>query len=447
MPRKSSRTNPAIQHQTQARSGKEAEVLIESNLGIPLVDFQIIFRGGSLVDPVGREGEARLAARVLRMGTRNLTMRAIDERVDALGGSLGADTSATMVRFSGTVIRRNFEPMMRLVGELLTEPAFRPRDLAQAKREAYAALAESLDDDRGLAQRAFRQSVFRGHPYSRRSFGSRKSIETVTVAGLRAVHARTITRDNVMFAFSGAITRRELDREAMPHLSFPSAKGAPPRIDVPEAAPLDRMRVIVVDKPERTQTQIFIGGLGTHARDADHHALIVGNTIFGGTFTSRLTREVRSVRGWSYGASSRLSIDRVREAWQMWTFPSAKDAVPCIDLQLGLVQKLVRDGVTKKEVAFAQSFISKGHAFEVDTALKRLDQRVEQRLLELPRNYFPTYVDRIRAVTVDEVNAALRKRIEPRNLVIALVATADEVVPSLEKMLGAPVEVVPHDRD
>ena len=60
--------------------------------------------------------------------------------------------------------------------------------------------------------------------------------------------------------------------------------------------------LVFVDKPDRTQTQILIGGLGTSAHDADHVPLIVANAVFGGTFTSRLMQEVRSKRGWSYGA-------------------------------------------------------------------------------------------------------------------------------------------------
>ena len=80
-------------------------------------------------------------------------------------------------------------------------------------------------------------------------------------------------------------------------------------------------RLLVVDKPERTQTQILVGTLGTSPHDDDHVPLVVGNAVFGGTFTSRLMKEIRSKRGWSYGASARAGIERQRQSWVLWTFP------------------------------------------------------------------------------------------------------------------------------
>ena len=87
-------------------------------------------------------------------------------------------------------------------------------------------------------------------------------------------------------------------------------------------------RLLVVDKPERTQTQILVGTMGTSAHDDDHVPMVVGNAVFGGTFTSRLMKEIRSKRGWSYGASARTGIDRRRQSWVLWTFPAATTPGP-----------------------------------------------------------------------------------------------------------------------
>src|SRR4029079_17184333 len=105
------------------------------------------------------------------------------------------------------------------------------------------------------------------------------------------------------------------------------------------ASPESRLgkRLVFVDKPERTQTQILMGEIGSHPRDSDHIPLHVATTIFGGTFTSRMMRAIRSERGWSYGASPRLPYDAQRDAFSMWTSPAAKDAAACIELQLELL--------------------------------------------------------------------------------------------------------------
>ena len=204
----------------------------------------------------------------------------------------------------------------------------------------------------------------------------------------------------------------------------------------------------IVDKPERTQTQIQIGRLGTHPHDADHVPLLVGNAVFGGAFTARLMRAVRSERGWSYGASSRLSIDRVREAWNMWTFPASTDAAPCIALQLELMKTWVDAGITAEELAFAKSFLIKSHAFAIDTADKRLEQAMEVWLYDLPSNYFSDYLQHVEAVTAEQVNQALGTRLSTDDLVLSVVATESEIGAALKALPGlASSEVVAFDAD
>lgn len=207
--------------------------------------------------------------------------------------------------------------------------------------------------------------------------------------------------------------------------------------------------LVIVDKPERTQTQILVGALGTSAHDEDHVPLMVGTAVFGGTFTSRLMREVRSKRGWSYGASARLNVERARHAFTMWTFPAATDAGKCLALELGLLEKLVTGGVSAKEVAFVKRYLVRSHAFEIDTPQKRMHQALDTHLLGLPADYHTGYVPKVLATSHDAVNAALARRIHTKDLGIVVVGTAKEIRDDLEKAIPdlARVSVVPFDAD
>jgi zinc protease len=168
--------------------------------------------------------------------------------------------------------------------------------------------------------------------------------------------------------------------------------------------------------------------------------------VFGGAFTARLMREVRSERGWSYGASSRLAIDRVRDAWSMWTFPAATDAAACIGLQLQLMEAWVEGGITDEELSFGKSYLVKSYAFATDTADKRLEQAVEVELYDLPRDYFSGYTTRIEAVTSEEVKRAVATRLDPRDLALSVVATDADIGEALRALPGVEsTEVVPFD--
>jgi zinc protease len=207
--------------------------------------------------------------------------------------------------------------------------------------------------------------------------------------------------------------------------------------------------LLFVDKPDRTQTQILVGTMGTAPHDEDHAALVVANAVFGGTFTSRLMREIRSKRGWSYGASARVAIDRHRQAWVMWTFPAAQDAAPCLKLAVELMEAWVSGGVLPREVKFIQNYLVRSHAFDVDTAAKRLHQALDVELLGLPEDYYSRWVEHVRAVDAASANAAVARRITTDSLLAVVVGTAatvlDDVRGAVPRLAGA--TTVPFDQE
>jgi zinc protease len=199
----------------------------------------------------------------------------------------------------------------------------------------------------------------------------------------------------------------------------------------------------------RSQCQILLGGLGTHARDPDHIALHVANTILGGTFTARLSKAIRSERGWSYGAYSSLPFDRRRQAFSMWTFPKAEDAVACVRLELDMLEDWVSNGVTDEELAWAKLYLVRSHAFAIDTATKRISLALDEVLYDLPARYHAEYPRAVLGVTRDEATAAIAKRISADNLLVAVVGTESEVGAALRDAIPGLVdyEVVPFDED
>jgi zinc protease len=423
------------------------DFLLEESHDLPLVHFQVVIPHGSLGDPEGQEGLTRLAARMLRRGTVRRDTRVIEETIDSLGAELGIETTSSFVRFSGSVIRRSLEPMLELLGDMLKNPRFPEGEFLQLKRETRAALVELCDSDASLASTHFRRSLFRGHPYARPVMGTGSTLERLELAQAEARYRDVLENGQRIVGFSGDLRANEAERLVRTHLTS-GAEAAQKRKLAPEPPRRAGRHLTIVDKPERSQTQIQIGRLGTHPRDPDHTALVVGNAVFGGAFTSRLMRAVRSERGWSYGASSRLAIDRVREAWSMWTFPAASDAAACIALQLSLMEQWVETGITAEELAFAKSYLIKSYAFAVDTADKRLEQAMEVRLYDLPSDYFKGYIERVSAVTLDEVNAALKARLSPEDLVLSVLATDSQVGEALRKLPKLDsVTVVPFDQD
>jgi zinc protease len=422
--------------------------LYERDSAVPLVTLVVSLRSGSAADPADKGGLARIAMRMLRRGAADLTSEQIDFRIDALGGELSVDTSPSTVALHAQVIARNLDAFVDLLARLLGTPSFPADELARLKRETVAEIVEARDNDRVVAHKALQRTLFDGHPYGRNSGGTTASVEAIERDDVVAFYARHVVRGNVVVGISGDVPEDRAAAVAERLLSGLRAGGTTAD-DVPEPTVRPGRRLVVVDKPERTQTQILVGTLGTSAHDADHTALVIANAVFGGTFTSRLMREIRSKRGWSYGASARVSIDRRRQGWVLWTFPAAEDAAPCLALALDLMRTWIDKGVTPREVTFIQRYLVRSHAFEIDTAAKRLHQALDIELLALPADYHSGWIDRVRAVTADAASAAVRHRIPADDWLAVVVGTASQVRQPLQKAVPSLTEtsVVPFDAE
>jgi zinc protease len=408
----------------------EPNLLVEPSQDLPLVSVSVAFRMGALEDPPGGEGSVRLLGRLMRRSAGGRSAEANDALIEGMGAGLGADVTQSTVSFHGSVIARSLDRFGEFLIDALARPSLPEDELARLKRETLAELVETLDDDRSLARRWFRKTLFAGHPYGRSAGGTKAGVESATIDSLRALYRRLIVPENLVVALAGDVTIERATRFAA-ELASALARGERLVDRTPEPSVRAGRHLLLVDKPERTQTQIIIGGSGSHPADPDHFALSVANTAFGGTFTARLMQEVRSKRGWSYGAYSSLPYDRRRQAFSMWTFPKAADAAACIALELEMLEKLRRDGLSKNELAWAKRYLVRSHAFAVDTAAKRVGLKLDATLYALPAGYYENYTENLRAVTLEQANRALKERLSDEDLLLTLVGT--------EALVGKPV--------
>jgi zinc protease len=438
-------TAPRPRPETQKH---EPKIYVEESDALPFVSIAVAIRSGASSDPVGKEGLTRVLVRMLRRGCRGMKSHEIEEKIDALGAEFSADVSSSVITLHADVISRSLDAFVDLLATMMAEPTFDEVELGRLLRETQGEIVEARDNDRALATRHFRRLVFEGHPYGRRLGGTIPSVLGLTRSEVVAHYKRHFLRSNVAIAFSGDLTEAKA-AALSERLVAGLASGDPSGDALGSPESRGGRRLVFVDKPERTQTQILMGDIGSHPRDADHIALHVATTIFGGTFTSRMMRAIRSERGWSYGAYARLPYDRHRDAFSMWTFPAAKDAAACLELELELMKTWREKGITPRELAFAKRYLVRSHAFDIDTAQKRVHHRLDIDLFDLPADYHTRYVDHVQSVTLDAANEAIQRRISTDALVVSVVGTHAEIGEAVAKSVPglSKVEVVAYDAE
>ncbi len=415
------------------------KLLLETSQVLPLVTVGITFRAGRADEPADRAGLARVTCKMVRRGGEG--GKEVEHRLDRLGAELSEYAGLGVTTFSCEVLARSVDAAVALMADLLGRPCSDPKELGRAVRQSKASLVRSRDDDALLCGRALRRHLFANHPHGERVLGTLTGLDAIDSEAVASFGARHYTRQNATVHISGAVTETGAEAIADRLLdALPEGEVIPYPAPAPTRA--SGRRLVIVHKENRSQTQLGIGTLGAHASDEDYFPLLLANAVFGGTFTSRLTRAIRSDRGWSYGASSSLTVGRVREAFTMWTAPAVDDAADCLALELSLLEAWHQRGITEEELTGCRGFLARSYAFEVDTPAKRLMQKLERALLSLPDDFHSGYLERIRAVTLEQANAAIQHRISPQNLWIAAVANADEMQPELAGACGDLAESV-----
>jgi len=422
-------------------------VLVESSSAIPIIHVSVALRHGAALEPTGTDGITRLTARLMRRTAGSVPLPEIERRLDRLGISLGADTAYSSVSMAAVVLKRSAEHCLTMLADALFNPGLSELEFSRLKREILAEITDGQDNDRGLASRALRRALFAGHPYGRTVGGTISTIKSLELSQARARYRELVRKSDLVIGISGDITERDAIAFAERLVSCVN-HDSQPALDIAEPPAISGRKIVFVDKPERSQTQIFVGLLGSHPKDEDHLHLHIANTVFGGMFSSRLMQQVRVKRGWSYGAYSSLPLDRHRQAFSMWTFPKSEDAAACLKLQLEMLSEWVEKGVTDKELKGAKNMLTRSYAFMVDTASKRLGLALDELLYDLPSGYYASYTKRIAETKLEDVNAALRRRLDPSHMVVALVGTGDRVLADVQAVMPeAETEVIPFDSE
>jgi len=251
--------------------------------------------------------------------------------------------------------------------------------------------------------------------------------------------------DNLVLGVAGPITPARAREVAGVLESAVAGRQAiaPPALPAPESPP--GRRLYLIDKPQRTQCQLWIGHLAPAYGTADFLALMPVETAFGGMFTSRLMQEIRVKRGWSYGAGCRMFRSRAPHWLRISLAPTREVAVDALALTLELYEQLAADGITAEEHEFAVRHLTGSLLFSQATPRQRMRQAVRHQLLGLDPAYPRQVGAALEATTVAEARAAGARWLHPRDLCIPLIATADDVAPLLDKAGLTPTEVIPFD--
>jgi len=431
-------TLPAIQK--QALSSGLAVWIVEQH-EVPVAQVNLVVRAGSAADPAGKYGLASFTASLLDEGAGSRDALQIADAIDYLGAQLAVDAGidGSSVRLHVPVAR--LADALPVMADVALRPTFAQPDIERIRAERLTEIQQARDDPAQIVRSAFPLVVFGpNHRYGTASVGTTATLKSFAAEDLRAFHAAHFRPDHAVLLVVGDVKPQAvlpLLEQAFGGWKAPGAAAAAATLAQPPQ--LRARKVVIVDKPGAAQSQIRIGWVGVPRSTPDYYVLEVLNTILGGSFTSRLNQNLREQHGYAYGAGSAFDMRRVAGSFfaaaGVQTDKTAESLTEFFKELSGMLQPIAAE-----EVAKAKNYLALSYPRDFETTRDIAAQLTTAVLYDLPEDFFNTYVQRIQAVTPEQVQAAAKKYIQPDKFAVVVVGDRKTIEPAVRGLKLGPVE-------
>jgi zinc protease len=407
---------------------------------LPVVTYALeILAGNCDVEP-SHSGLPSLVAGLLREGAGAHTSPEISALVDGCGGSMGAGAGDDITTAGGTFMKSYAALGLELLADIVLRPRFPEDEIDRRVQQVLSGLAVNLDDPSYLVSLVASRVIYGPHPYAYPGDGTPATIGALGRDDLVSFWKRCYAPHRAWFAVSGDVTPEEGFRLA--EQAFGDWKGDATVLPAVLPPPIPRgARVVIVDMPQAVQTQLSIGHTGIPRNHPDFTALNVANQIFGGSFNSRLNMKIRAKEGLTYDASSGFEAQRQAGLFTVNTFTRTEKTAEALRLIVDLLQEFHDDPAQQDEFDEAKSYIHGSFALATETSGQVAERILAAAVHGLGEEYWTSYRERLEALTIGQVRAAVQRFIEPAKL--SIVAVGDARAFSTELAAYGPTTVIP----
>ncbi|MFO1009443.1 MAG: pitrilysin family protein [Planctomycetota bacterium] len=426
----------------------------------PNVAFKLWFQVGAQDDPPGKEGLAALtAAMITEAGTASREYQAILEALFPLAAGYGNSVDKEMTIVSGLAHRDVADRFAELFLDAVVHPGFRESDFTRLRDQMVSGIENELrySSDEELGKATLVQSVFAGTRYAHIDEGTVASLKALTVDDVKAFYASHFTRDNVVMGLGGAYSKELQQKVERALLSLPAGKPAP--VAKPAVARPSGRHVTLVEKDGPSTAISFGYPIDVKRGSREFYALWIANSWLGEhrNSVSHLYQVIREARGMNYGDYSYIEaytnggrrntppagVARRQQMFEVWVRPVPRDqALFALRAALREVDKLAKNGLTKEQFDYQRKFLKNYCLHFAETTSDRLGWALDDRFYGTEANggHLATFRKMMDEITLDEVNAAVKKHLQADDLEIALVtAGAKELAEKIVADAPSPI--------
>lgn len=405
------------------------KVMVVENHKLPRVSMQLLIDNPPIQEG-DKAGVSLLVASLLGNGTKSIPKDDYNEEVDFLGARINFGSQSAFA----TSLSKYFPRILELLADAAINPNFTAEDFEKEKARIITGLKAQEKNVSAIAGRVQNALTYgKDHPYG--EFSTEETVNNVTLADVQQFHLEYFVPANAYLVIIGDVNYDQVV-ELVTENFTPWTKASPPSLSFSKPSDVQYTQINFVDMPNAVQSEISVQNLvDLRMSDADYLSALVANRILGGGGQARLYLNLREDKGYTYGSYSSLSNDKYAPAI-FSASASVRNAVTDSSVVeiIKEIDRIVRNPVTEEELKnvkaeYIGSFVM---ALERPETIARYALNIETE--GLPADFYQTYLERINAVSIEDVQKAAQKYFSTSNARIVVTGKGSEVLENLEKV-------------
>jgi zinc protease len=435
---------PVIQ---RARLENGLRVWTIEQRAVPLVTVLLLLRRGSAADPPEHEGLAAITGDLLDEGAGTLDALGFHEALGRIGAQIDTEVSADATLLGLTVLSRFAERGFSLFGDMIRRPRLEHTDFERVRDLRLNRLVQMRDLPPALADRAFTELLYRGHPYGHLAIGSEDSLRALTLADVQEFHSATYGPKDATVIAAGDASHDDLRTLVADALRgwMGTTPGNGHDDVVVSTPPAPAARLALLHRPGAAQSELRLGHVSIARSDPDYTRLLVLNMVLGGQFVSRINMNLREKRGYTYGARTSFDTRRGPGPFVLQASVQSEATADAIREAVREVEE-IRGGrpISGEEHDTGRAALTRGYARNFETAEQVARAATQMALHDLPDDYYSTFVQRVLAIDEASATSAAARHLHPERMLTVVVGDRERLGESLATLgLGQAMELGP----
>ena len=416
------------------------EVYGIENDEVPLVNFQVSFRGSLLLETPKKVGVSNLLASLMNKGTATKTTAQLQEAIKNLGASIWVSAGDEEIVFSGRTLSKNYNKTLALVEEIILEPRWDQEEFDILKRSVKGQILQQEAQPSSIASNQYAKLIYGDkHMLSHNLIGSSETIEAITIEDLKNFYTSNLSPTVSKMYVVGDVSKSEVIKSVEGINTKMKAKEVViPEFEVP-ARP-ESATVYFYDVPGAKQSVLNVGYPALAATDEDYYpAHVMNYRLGGGGFASQLMQQLREGKGYTYGVRSNFGGSTIQGPFTIQSNVRSNVTYESTALIKEILNNYGKN-YSQDDLEVSKSFLIKSNARAFETARAKLGMLQNIASYNLPVDYAKQREAIVEAMTVEDIKALADKYLDPTKMIYLVVGDAKTQMQKLKQLgFGTPI--------